>query len=206
MISVQLWQLSVSSAVVLILPRRCQRSCCDSFFSSVSPRISFRPSWAATWLQQNAQCHVLAQVLRCVVMLLQVSHVCYSSFFLNFILLSSGHHYKREHLRIVHVLAWRHMQPSILFLLPASLSYPAHWSHLVMRGAVRLHMVHMIYLLILLHRSSSPGTDLQRGGERGWTPIQNINWAQYGQYWIQSVWSKSIFIISVTFVSVLYCT
>lgn len=72
----------------------CRRVRADSrIMSLICPFLclSSRPRWAAARLQQNAQCHVLAQILIQVVVLLRVSHIC-SSVFSSDTQMSSSYH------------------------------------------------------------------------------------------------------------------
>lgn len=134
------------------------RVCAVMNFSNPSfLSLSTRPHWAVAWLQQNAQCHVLAQVLSCLFALCVQRLLLI--FLLNHMLLSFSHYCESGGLRIVQMLVWQHRQPPILSLLPTSLFFLPTDDTLVSYGRGRGAGS--------LHRSSSPGTDLQRGGESG---------------------------------------
>lgn len=72
MISVPLWQVSVSSAVLSVLLQHVQAHTVMIFSDMILWLFSTRSHRAVAWLQQNPQCHVLAQVLKKYVALLQV--------------------------------------------------------------------------------------------------------------------------------------
>ena len=100
------------------------------WFSLICSSCLFsRPRRAAAWLQPSAQCHVLAQVLRCVVLLLCVSHVGNSS--------SSQTSSRFRPVIAARVITWglstlcSAAQAAIHPLSSPLPYYPAHWSLVV---------------------------------------------------------------------------
>lgn len=163
--SVLLWQLSVGSAAVLVLfiPSSEAILC---RFALICPSCLFsRPMWAAAWLQQNAQCHVLAQILMC------------PSVAVNRI---SCHYCESVHLRTDHT-AWQHKKPSILFLRD-SLCHPAHSSLLVSYedGSQLAHGRSWLPLdlnqLVLTYGGK---------GREGGLEYNVIYWTQFYRSWVQ---------------------